>query len=95
MPEIFSRLREGLTMPCNHLGPIDIMQLAEEKLRDEGIAEDAWDGLVFGFGESVTGSQWASVYTEIERRGGSWVVTRIDRMATPLDPAREGLVRGA
>jgi hypothetical protein len=78
-------------MPCNHLGPIEIMQLAEERLARDGVAEEAWEGLVFGWGESVTGSQWTSVYTEIERRGGTWLVTKIDRMATPLDPALEGL----
>ena len=80
-------------MPCNHLGPIEIMQLAEERLSRDGVAESAWEGLVFGFGENVTGSQWTSVYTEIERRGGAWTVTKIDRMTTTLDPAREGLTR--
>ncbi|MFA6957610.1 MAG: hypothetical protein WC538_17210 [Thermoanaerobaculia bacterium] len=80
-------------MPCNHLGPIDVMQLAEERLAGDSIAAEAWEGLVFGFGENVTGSQWASVYTEIERRGGTWVVTKIDRMTTTIDPQREGLVR--
>jgi len=78
-------------MPCNHLGPIDVMQLAEERLIRDGVAEESWEGRVFGFGENVTGSQWASVYTEIERRGGTWVVTKIDRMTAPIDPIREGL----
>ena len=82
-------------MACNHLGPIEIMQLVESTLQGEKVAEETWEGMVFGFGENVTGSQWASVYTEIERRGGSWIVTKIDRMATPVDAAREGLVRGA
>jgi len=79
-------------MPCNHLGPIDVMQLAEERLTRDGVAAESWEGLVFGFGENVTGSQWTSVYTEIERRGGTWLVTKIDRMTTPIDPQREGLV---
>jgi hypothetical protein len=80
-------------MACNHLGPIDVMQLAEERLASDGVAADSWEGLVFGFGENVTGSQWTSVYTEIERRGGTWIVTKIDRMTTPIHPLREGLVR--
>ena len=82
-------------MACNHLGPIEIMQLVESTLQGERVAEETWEGMVFGFGENVTGSQWASVYTEIERRGGRWIVTKIDRMTTPIDAAREGLVRGA
>jgi hypothetical protein len=60
------------------------MQMAEERLRAEGHPEDRWEGLTFGWGEDVTGSQWTSVYTEIERRGGSWVVTKIDRRTTPI-----------
>ncbi|MGK2856514.1 MAG: hypothetical protein ACSLFQ_04830 [Thermoanaerobaculia bacterium] len=82
-------------MACNHLGPIEIMQLVESTLARRGVDEETWEGMVFGFGENVTGSQWTSVYTEIERRGGSWIVTKIDRMTTPIDPAREGLVRAS
>jgi hypothetical protein len=79
-------------MPCNHLGPIEIMQMAEEHLRNDGVPENQWGGLVFGWGEDVTGSQWTSVYTEIERRGESWVVTKIDRRTEPIG-RDEGLTR--
>lgn len=79
-------------MPCNHLGPIEIMQLAEERLRADGVPESAWDGAAFGWGEDVTGSQWTSVYTEIERRGESWIVTKIDRRTEPIGE-RAGLAR--
>lgn len=79
-------------MPCNHLGPIEIMQMAEERLHAEKVPESQWNGLVFGWGENVTGSQWTSVYTEIERRGESWVVTKIDRRTEPIG-MDEGLKR--
>jgi len=79
-------------MPCNHLGPIEIMQLAEERLREENVPETEWNGLAFGWGEDVTGSQWTSVYTEIERRGESWVVTKIDRRTESIG-SDEGLKR--
>lgn len=81
-------------MPCNHLGPIEIMQMVEELLRAEGLPEDRWEGLAFGWGEDVTGSQWTSVYTEIERRGASWIVTKIDRRTTTIGED-EGLRRVA
>ncbi len=71
-------------MACNHLGPIEIMQLAEEHLRSKAAPEEGWEGLVVGFGENVTGSQWTSVYTEIERRNGTWIVTSIDRRNVPI-----------
>ena len=66
--------------------------MAEERLRGEGLPESEWSGLVFGWGEDVTGSQWTSVYTEIERRGESWVVTKIDRRTEPIGED-EGLKR--
>ena len=81
-------------MPCNHLGPIEIMQMAEEQLRSDSVPECEWDGVAFGWGEDVTGSQWTSVYTEIEHRDGSWVVTKIDRRTEPIG-AEDGLRRVA
>lgn len=79
-------------MACNHLGPIEIMQMAEERLLADGLPETEWEGLVFGWGEDVSGSQWTSVYTEIERRGGTWVVTNIDRRTVAIGDD-EGLQR--
>jgi len=63
---------------------MEIMQMAEDRLRGEGVPESEWNGLSFGWGEDVTGSQWTSVYTEIERRGESWIVTKIDRRTEPI-----------
>jgi hypothetical protein len=68
------------------------MQMAEERLQREGVPADEWGGVVFGWGENVTGSQWTSVYTEIERRGESWIVTKIDRRTEPIGED-EGLRR--
>lgn len=78
-------------MPCDHLGPIDLMQMAEEHLRSHGIAEPEWRGKTFAYGENLTEGMWASVWTEIERRGDEWIVTRIDRNRDPLPDSRLGL----
>lgn len=66
--------------------------MAEERLRAASLPESEWNGLIFGWGEDVTGSQWASVYTEIEHRDGSWIVTKIDRRTEPIG-ADDGLRR--
>lgn len=78
-------------MPCDHLGPIDLMQIAEEYLRANGIEELDWRGRTFGYGENLADGMWASVWTEIERRGDEWIVTRIDRNREPLPDSRIGL----
>ena len=66
-------------MPCDHVGPPELIQLAERFLRDRGVAEDAWGGKRFRYSENLEGGMWASVITEIERRDGDWIVTRLDR----------------
>ncbi len=45
----------------------------------------------FGFGENLTGGMWASVLTEIERRGEQWIVVRLDRREEPLSGEQVGL----
>jgi hypothetical protein len=78
-------------MPCEHLGPIDLMELAETFLLHRNIPESDWPGKVFGYGENLGEGMWASVWTEIERRGAEWIVTRIDRSPEALPDSRLGL----
>ena len=56
--------------------------MAEEHLQSHGKAPTA--GMRFRWSENLSGSMWASVAVEIERRGEQWVVTRLDRMREPL-----------
>lgn len=72
-------------MPCDHAGGPELIEMAEKHLREAGLAEAAWPGLRFRWSENLTGSMWASVVVEIERRGAQWVVTRLDRRTEPLD----------
>ena len=74
-------------MPCDHVGGAELIQMAEEHLRSHGVAESSWPGTRFRYTQNVDG-MWASVVTEIERRGGDWVVTRIDR-SRELAPEEE------
>lgn len=66
-------------MPCDHIGGPELIQMAEEHLRERGVPDNAWPGLKFRYTENLTDGMWASVVTEIERRGNEWVVTRLDR----------------
>jgi hypothetical protein len=77
-------------MPCDHTGPHELIEMAERQLRDRGVAEERWSGLRFRFGENHDG-MFASVLTEIERRGDQWLVTRLDRSREPLPESELGL----
>ena len=71
-------------MPCEHVGPAELIVMAEEHLRAEGVDEARWPGATFRWSENVTGGTWASVILEVERRGEQWIVTRLERSAEPL-----------
>ena len=64
-------------MPCEHVGPAELIEMAEESLRTRGLTPTP--GMQFRWTENVTGGTWASVVLEIERRGEEWIVTRLDR----------------
>ena len=76
-------------MPCEHMGPPELMEMAETELRRDGVDEASWRGRKFRWSENVEGGMWASVILEIERRGDQWIVTRLDRSAERL-PDSEG-----
>ncbi len=70
-------------MACDHVGPAELIEMAEEHLAGFPVVE--WEGRRFRFGENLTDGMWASVVTEIERRASEWVVTAIDRRREPLE----------
>jgi hypothetical protein len=72
-------------VPCEHVGPPELIEMAERHLRDASINEDAWPGRKFRWSENVEDGTWASVTLEVERRGDQWVVTRLDRSADKIE----------
>lgn len=77
-------------MGCDHTGPEDVIRAVEAELEKSGEEPANWDGLRFGWGENVE-TMWRSIYIEIVRRDGAWVVTRLDRNHDPLDNELLGL----
>ena len=63
--------------------------MAEEHLRERNVPVEAWPGLRFRWAENVDG-MWASVIVEVERRGGQWVVTRLDCRKESIDSGDTG-----
>jgi hypothetical protein len=75
-------------MGCDHKGGPELIAMAEQHLRDEGLP--AAPGMRFRWAENLDGGMWASVIVEIERRGDAWIVTRLDRRKEPVDEAETG-----
>jgi hypothetical protein len=73
-------------MACDHIGPAELIEMAEAQLREHGVAPEP--GMRFRWSENPADGMWASIVTEIERRGEQWIVTRLDRNREPL-PADE------
>ena len=71
-------------MPCDHLGPQEIMDMAEEHLRALGLPHERWRGAQVRHAENTPGGMWASIVIELERRGDEWIVTRLDRNREPV-----------
>lgn len=78
-------------MPCEHVGPVELIEMAEGNLRERGVPLAQWPGAIFRWSENVTGGTWASVILEVERRDDQWVVTRIERLPEPLPESETGL----
>lgn len=67
------------TMPCDHIGGPELIDMAEQYLRDRDIPPADWPGLAFRWSENPDQGMWASIVVEVERRGEQWIVTRLDR----------------
>jgi hypothetical protein len=70
-------------MACDHKGGPELIEMAEEHLRAQGLTPQP--GMRFRWSENLDGGMWASAIVEIERRGDAWIVTRIDRRKEPLN----------
>ena len=73
-------------MPCDHIGPAELIEMADAHLREREVTPEP--GMRFRWSENPADGMWASIVTEIERRGEQWIVTRLDRRREPL-PADE------
>jgi hypothetical protein len=66
-------------MSCDHVGGPELIEMAEQHLRSNGVPAASWKGSKFRYTQNLDDSMWASVCVEIERRGDQWIVTRLDR----------------
>jgi hypothetical protein len=79
-------------MPCDHVGPQEVIEMAEGELCRREVPVERWPGTKFGYAENLTGGMWAAIRLEVERRGDEWAVTRLDRLREPLPRGETGFV---
>ena len=75
-------------MPCDHVGPAELIEMAETHLRESSLTPS--NGMCFRWSENPVDGMWASIVTEIERRGDQWIVTRLDRNREALPDGETG-----
>jgi hypothetical protein len=75
-------------MACDHIGPTELIEMAETHLREGGLAPAP--GMRFRWSENPIDGMWASIVTEIERRGEQWIVSRLDRNREPVPDGETG-----
>ena len=78
-------------MACDHLGPAEVIALAETDLHQRAIPPTQWAQLRYRHGENTPEGMWASVVIEVERRGDGWVVVRLDRNREAIPAEETGL----
>lgn len=71
-------------MPCDHVGAPELIEMAEQHLKAQGVPESRWGAAQFRYGENLAEGMWKSVVLEIERRPEGWILTRLDRNRDPL-----------
>ncbi len=74
---------------CEHFQPADLVALAEQHLRAQGIPEAEWEGRRFEWGGAIDSPPFTGLLLGCKRKDGQWVVTKIDRRkdGVPADQA--------
>src|SRR3954469_25051560 len=75
-------------MSCDHIGPTELIEMAEKYLHEHALAPA--NGMRFRWSENPVDGMWASIVTEIERREGQWIVTRLHRNREALPDGETG-----
>ena len=71
-------------MGCDHVGPNEVIAMAEKHLGGAGVAVESWEGAVVDYKENKDYWGAKSFHTRVVRQGGEWVTTKIDRLPEAL-----------
>jgi len=69
-------------MPCDHIGPADVVEYAETHLRERGLPPEEWEGTRAEWGGVAESG--LTIHIEVTRDHDDWRVTRLDRNREPL-----------
>ncbi len=75
-------------MPCDHIGPAEVVEYAEQLLREKNVPEAQWTGTRVAWSGNVDPA--TSILVEVVRDEDDWRVTRLERRPEPMDEAEGG-----
>ncbi|HEY6136643.1 MAG TPA: hypothetical protein VI670_02660 [Thermoanaerobaculia bacterium] len=73
---------------CDHIGPEQVVEYAEERLRERGLAPEQWDGARYAWAGNV--DEHTSVHVEVVREHGDWRVTKLERRKSAIPESESG-----
>jgi len=82
-------------MGCEHVGPPQVIEMAESYLAERDVPAERWEGYSFAFKENKEHWGAKAFHTVVVRRDGAWVTTKIDRLPEPLPEGELGLSASA
>ena len=72
-------------MPCDHIGPADVVEFAERTLRERGVPPEEWEGTRATW--SGVAESGLAIHIEVTRDADDWCVTRLDRSRETISEA--------
>jgi hypothetical protein len=73
---------------CDHIGPEQVVEYAENALRERGLPEERWEGARYAWSGNV--DEQTSVHVEVLRENGDWRVTHLERRKSPIPESESG-----
>ena len=77
-----------MRMPCDHIGPAEVVEYAEQLLHERNLPVEKWEGTRVAWSGNVEPGR--SVLVEVVRENDDWRVTRLERRQEPIDEAEIG-----
>ena len=73
---------------CDHVGPEQVIEHAEQELRGRGPPPERWDGARYAWAGNVDDN--TSVHVEVVRENGGWRVTKLERLKSAIPESESG-----
>jgi hypothetical protein len=73
---------------CDHVGPEQVVEYAENVLRERGVPPEKWEGARYAWSGNV--DETTSVHVEVVRQNGDWFVAKLERRKEAIPESEAG-----